>query len=85
MSPETQNPAVPSPADRVERLLVFNCHEAWVHQLGGLDRPMDVIVGLSGRFKKTWDEQMRPVPPNARIPLAGSRFSPLPEEETTSR
>jgi NADH-quinone oxidoreductase subunit H len=27
----------------------------------------------------------RRVPPNARIPLAGSRFSPLPEEETTSR
>ena len=53
--------------DRAERLLVFNCHEAWVYQLGGLDRPMDVIVGLSGRYKKTWDEQMRPVPANARI------------------
>jgi len=28
---------------------------------------MDVIVGLSGRYKQTWDEQMRPVPPNARL------------------
>ena len=53
--------------DRAERLLVFNCHEAWVYQLGGLDRPMDVIVGLSGRYRQTWDEQMRPVPANARI------------------
>ncbi len=52
---------------QAERLLVFNCHEAWVYQLGGLDRAMDVIVGLSGRYKQTWDEQMRPVPPNARI------------------
>jgi len=67
MSSTTQNPADPSPADRAGRLLVFNCHEAWVHQLGGLDRPMDVIVDLSGRFKRTWDEQMRPLPPNARI------------------
>jgi len=68
MSSTTHNPAADaSPADRAERLLVFNCHEPWVYQLGGLDRPMDVIVGLSGRFKKTWDEQMRPVPPNARI------------------
>ena len=52
---------------RADRLLVFNCHEAWVYQLGRLDRQMDVIVALSGRYKQTWDEQMRPVPPNARI------------------
>ena len=52
---------------RAERLLVFNCHEAWVYQLGGLARQMDVIVALSGRYKQTWDEQMRPVPPNASI------------------
>lgn len=67
MSSTTPNPAAACPPDRTGRLLVFNCHEAWVHQLGYLDRPMDVIVGLSGRFKDTWDEQMRPLPPNARI------------------
>ena len=60
-------PDHPDGSDRGERLLVFNCHEAWVYQLGGLARRMDVIVGLSGRYKQTWDEQMRPVPPNARL------------------
>ena len=49
------------------RLLVFDCHEAWVHQLRVLDQPMDVVVGLPGRHTHGWDEAMRPVPPNARI------------------
>ncbi len=48
-------------------LLVFNCHEAWVYQLGVLGYDLDIIVGLEGRYKKTWDEQMRPVPPNSRL------------------
>lgn len=48
-------------------LLVFNCHEAWVYQLGALGYDLDIIVGLEGRHKKTWDEQMRPVPPNSRL------------------
>jgi len=48
-------------------LLVFNCHEAWVYQLGALGYSLDVIIGLKGRFKQGWDEQMRPVPRNARM------------------
>jgi len=52
------------------RLLVFNCHEAWVHQLRLLDRPIDVVIDLPGRHTRGWDESIRPVPPNARlIPL----------------
>jgi len=49
------------------RLLVFDCHEAWVYQLGLLEQPMDVVVGLQGRHTAGWDYAMRPVPPNARI------------------
>jgi glycosyltransferase involved in cell wall biosynthesis len=49
------------------RLLVFDCHEAWVYQLRALDGPMDVVVGLKGRHTDGWDEAMRPVPPNARL------------------
>jgi glycosyltransferase involved in cell wall biosynthesis len=50
-----------------DRLLVFDCHEAWVHQLRVLPQPMDVVVGLKGRHTDGWDIAMRPVPPNARI------------------
>jgi hypothetical protein len=48
------------------RLLVFDCHEAWVHQLRSLNRRMDVIIGLPGRASAGWDLAMRPIPPNAR-------------------
>jgi hypothetical protein len=48
-------------------LLVFNCHEAWVYQLEVLGYALDIIVGLKGRYKQTWDEQMRPMPPNSRL------------------
>jgi len=48
-------------------LLVFNCHEAWVYQLGVLGYALDIIIGLKGRYKQTWDEQMRPMPPNSRL------------------
>jgi len=48
-------------------LLVFNCHEAWVYQLGFLGYALDIIVGLKGRYKQTWDEQIRPVPANSRF------------------
>jgi hypothetical protein len=48
-------------------LLVFDCHEAWVYQLGALGLPLEIIVGLHGRHTETWDENMRPVPPNARL------------------
>lgn len=49
------------------RLLVFNCHEAWVHQLEGLGVPLDILVGLPGRFSPGWDERMRPVPRGSRL------------------
>ena len=48
-------------------LLVFNCHEAWVYQLGVLGYALDIIVELKGRYKQTWDEKMRPAPPNSRL------------------
>ena len=50
-----------------ERLLVFDCHEAWVHQLQALPQLMDVVVGLRGRQTDGWDESIRPVPRNARL------------------
>jgi glycosyltransferase involved in cell wall biosynthesis len=50
-----------------KRLLVFDCHEAWVYQLRALARPMDVVIGLRGRHTDTWDAKMRPVPSNARL------------------
>ena len=50
-----------------ETLLVFNCHEAWVHQLGLLGLKLDIIVGLKGQFKRFWDHQMRPLPLNSRL------------------
>ena len=48
-------------------LLVFSCHESWVYQLGALGYDLDIIIGLKGRYKDTWDEQMRPVPANSRL------------------
>jgi len=48
-------------------LLVFNCHEAWVYQLGALGYDLDIIIGLKGRYKPSWDAQIRPVPPNSRL------------------
>ncbi len=48
-------------------LLVFNCHEAWLYQLGVLGFHLDIITGLKGQYKQTWDEQMRPVPENSRL------------------
>jgi hypothetical protein len=49
------------------RLLVFDCHEAYVYQLGLLGQPMDVIVGLKGRHPLAWDYAMRPAPPESRM------------------
>jgi glycosyltransferase involved in cell wall biosynthesis len=48
-------------------LLVFNCHEPWVYQLGSLGFNLDIIIGLKGRYTSRWDEQMRPVPQNGRL------------------
>ena len=52
---------------KVETLLVFNCHESWVYQLGVLGYNLDIIIGLKGQYIETWDEQMRPIPPNSRL------------------
>jgi hypothetical protein len=50
-----------------KRLLVFGCHEAWVHQLSAMDYDLDVTVGLAGLHAETWDTHVRPVPANARL------------------
>ncbi len=63
---------------RNETLLVFNCHEAWVYQLGVLGCALDIIAELKGRYTQTWDERMRPAPPN-------SRFISLPEALASSQ
>jgi hypothetical protein len=62
------------------RLLVFNCHEAWVHQLGVLDCDLDIVYGLPGRYTPTWDTHIRPVPARGRLisldeARGGGRFS----------
>lgn len=50
----------------MKRLLVFNCHEAWVSQLGSLDYELDIILDLPGRAVPGWDTNMRPFPARAR-------------------
>jgi hypothetical protein len=49
------------------RLLVLNCHEAWVYQLRLLGMPLDIVIGLPGRHTLGWDESMRPAPPQSRL------------------
>lgn len=51
---------------RKGRVLVFNCHEGWVHQLTALGLPLDVVDHLPGRATRGWDERMRPFPAGAR-------------------
>jgi glycosyltransferase involved in cell wall biosynthesis len=61
------------------RLLVFNCHEAWVYQLRCLGMPLDIITDLPGRHIEGWDERLRPLPGDARlISLATAQQSALP-------
>jgi len=48
-------------------LLVFNCHEPWIYQLGVLGYRLDIIVGLHGKYNRGWDERMRPIPARARL------------------
>lgn len=38
-----------------------------MYQLAGLPIAMDIVVGLRGRYKLSWDEQMRPIPKNSRL------------------
>lgn len=49
------------------KLLVLNCHEAWIHQLGVLRAELDIVVGLPGRYTRGWDDHMRPLPAGARL------------------
>lgn len=49
------------------KLLVFNCHEAWVYQLGALGFNLDIIVGLKGMYKSSWDTNIRPLPPHSHL------------------
>jgi len=59
-------------------LLVFNCHEPWIYQLGALQFNLDIVIGLKGRYRKTWDKQMRPLPPCSRlITLSEALESPI--------
>ena len=51
--------------DNPYRLLIPNCHEAWVYQLGYLDYDLDIIDGLPGRYCTKWDTNARPFPDNA--------------------
>ena len=48
-------------------LLVFNCHEPWVYQLGLLGYQLDIVVNLKGKYNLGWDERMRPLPAHARL------------------
>ena len=58
------------------KLLVLNCHEAWIHQLGVLGAELDVVVGLPGRYTREWDSRMRPLPERARtVTLEEARSS----------
>jgi hypothetical protein len=58
-------------------ILVFNCHEPWVHQLETLGYELDIIVDLKGKYNRGWDERMRPVPRHASlISLAQALQSP---------
>ena len=63
-SPMTSaSPSEALPTRPGQRLLVFDCHEAWVYQLRLLRWPLDIVVGLRGRHTQEWDESMRPIPP----------------------
>jgi hypothetical protein len=53
--------------NRKKRLLTFNCHEAWVHQLRLLDYDVDIVCGLPGRYTQDWDTHIRPVPARGRL------------------
>ncbi len=48
-------------------LLVFNCHEPWIYQLGILGYRLDIIVNLRGKYNQGWDARMRPLPTHARL------------------
>ncbi len=51
----------------MKTLLVFNCHEPWIYQLGVLGYTLDIIIGLKGKYNSGWDYHMRPLPAHARL------------------
>lgn len=55
-----------SPERMPSPILTLNCHEAWISQLPRLGQPLDIVVGLRGRYTASWDARMRPFPPGAR-------------------
>jgi hypothetical protein len=60
-----------------KRLLVLNCHEAWIYQLSWLGYGLDIIIGLKGQKQHTWDIQMRPKPDNCQfLSLESALHSP---------
>lgn len=52
---------------RGKTLLVFNCDEPWVYQLGALGYALDIVIGLKDGNRQTWDTSMRPLPATARL------------------
>ena len=49
------------------RLLTLNSHEAYVYSLSRLGHHLDIIDQLPGRYTKSWDKRIRPVPENCRL------------------
>ncbi|MBI2568340.1 MAG: glycosyltransferase [Candidatus Schekmanbacteria bacterium] len=48
------------------RVLTFNWHETYLHMLGWLGFPMDIVLRMKGGSERWWTE-FRPVPASARI------------------
>ncbi|NNL86845.1 MAG: glycosyltransferase family 4 protein [Myxococcales bacterium] len=49
------------------RVLTFNSHETYIHNLARVGYPMDVVCDLPGHHLIGWDHRMRPLPNNARV------------------
>ncbi len=49
------------------RVLTFNSHEAYIHNLAQTGYPMDVVCDLPGHHFAGWDARMRPLPENVRV------------------
>ncbi|MBO8151917.1 MAG: hypothetical protein DRP91_07060 [Candidatus Neomarinimicrobiota bacterium] len=49
------------------KILTLNSHEAAVYLLSQLGYPMDVIDFLPGRYTRSWDKRIRPIPSNVQI------------------
>jgi glycosyltransferase involved in cell wall biosynthesis len=49
------------------RVLTFNSHEAYIHNLAHTGYPTDVVCDLPGHHLIGWDHRMRPLPDNTRV------------------